>query len=48
MLTAVLLSCALLLAMPPMQGAQMGPAPLEGIGWPEEALFLELQGQCGQ
>ncbi|XP_006072097.2 agouti-related protein [Bubalus kerabau] len=44
MLTAVLLSCALLLAMPPMQGAQMGPAPLEGIGRPEEALFLEFQG----
>ncbi|CAI9161950.1 unnamed protein product [Rangifer tarandus platyrhynchus] len=44
MLTAVLLSCALLLAMPTMQGAQMGSAPLEGIGRPEEALFLELQG----
>ncbi|OWK16535.1 AGRP [Cervus elaphus hippelaphus] len=44
MLTAVLLSCALLLAMPTMQGAQMGSAPLEGIGRPDEALFLELQG----
>ncbi|KAB0350586.1 hypothetical protein FD754_015443 [Muntiacus muntjak] len=44
MLTAVLLNCALLLAMPTMQGAQMGSAPLEGIGRPDEALFLELQG----
>ena len=48
MLTAVLLSCALLLAMPTMQEAQMGSAPLEGIRRPDEALFLELQGQCGQ
>ncbi|KAB0394002.1 hypothetical protein E2I00_011713, partial [Balaenoptera physalus] len=45
MLTAVLLSCALLLAMPAMQGAQMGLAPLEGIGRPDQALFPELQGQ---
>ncbi|XP_058900910.1 agouti-related protein [Kogia breviceps] len=44
MLTAVLLSCALLLAMPAMQGAQMGLAPLEGIGRPDQALFPELQG----
>ncbi|KAM7233708.1 hypothetical protein CapIbe_015844 [Capra ibex] len=38
MLTAVLLSCALLLAMP------TSPAPLEGVGRPDETLFLELQG----
>ncbi|XP_007125964.1 agouti-related protein [Physeter macrocephalus] len=44
MLTAVLLSCALLLAMPAMQGAQMGLAPLEGIGRPDQALFPGLQG----
>ncbi|KAB1274766.1 Agouti-related protein [Camelus dromedarius] len=44
MLTTVLLSCALLLAIPVMRGAQMGLAPLEGIGRPEQALFLELQG----
>lgn len=48
MLTTVLLSCALLLAMPTGQGAQMGLAPLEGIGRPDQALFPELQGQCGQ
>ncbi|XP_022439168.2 agouti-related protein [Delphinapterus leucas] len=44
MLTTVLLSCALLLAMPTGQGAQMGLAPLEGIGRPDQALFPELQG----
>lgn len=47
MLTAVLLSGALLLALPAMQGAQMGLAPLEGIGRPDQALFPELPGQCG-
>lgn len=45
MLPAVLLSCALLLALPPMQGAQMGLAPLEGIRRPDQALFPELPGQ---
>uniref|UniRef100_A0A8C3VSS1 Agouti-related protein n=1 Tax=Catagonus wagneri TaxID=51154 RepID=A0A8C3VSS1_9CETA len=43
MLTTVLLSCALLLAMPAMLGAQIGLAPLEGIGRPDQALFPELQ-----
>lgn len=47
MLTAVL-SCALLLALPAMEGAQMSLAPLEGIRRPDEALFSELSGQCGQ
>lgn len=36
MLNAVLLSCALLLAMPVIQGAQMGLAPLEGIRRPDQ------------
>lgn len=48
MLTTMLLSCALLLAMPTMLGAQIGLAPLEGIGRLDQALFPELQGQCGQ
>ncbi|XP_036202416.1 agouti-related protein [Myotis myotis] len=41
MLTAIL-SCALLLALPAMEGAQMSLAPLEGIRRPDEALFSEL------
>nr|XP_012597995.1 agouti-related protein [Microcebus murinus] len=44
MLNAVLLSCALLLALPTIQGAQMGLAPLEGIRRPDQALFPELPG----
>ncbi|XP_008054932.1 agouti-related protein [Carlito syrichta] len=44
MLTAVLLTCVLLLALPVMQGAQMGLAPLEGIRRPDQALFPELSG----
>lgn len=48
MLTAALLSCALLLALPATQGAQMGLAPLEGIRRPDQALFPELPGQCEQ
>ncbi|XP_069312729.1 agouti-related protein isoform X1 [Eulemur rufifrons] len=44
MLKAVLLSCALLLALPAIQGAQMGLAPLEGIRRPDQALFPELPG----
>lgn len=48
MLTAVLLCCALLLALPTMQGAQMGLAPLEGIRRPDQAPLPELPGQCGQ
>lgn len=47
MLTAVL-SCALLLALPAMQGAQMSLAPPEGIRRPDQALFPELSGQCGR
>ncbi|XP_006155680.1 agouti-related protein [Tupaia chinensis] len=42
MLTAVLLSCVLLLALPTMQGAQMGLAPQEGIRRPHQAPFPEL------
>jgi agouti related protein len=48
MLTAVLLTCALLLALPAMQGAQMGLVPLEGIRKPDQALFPEFPGQYGQ
>ena len=48
MLPAVLLSCALLLALPPMQGAQIGLVPLESIRRPDQALFPELPGQYGQ
>uniref|UniRef100_A0A8D2DT63 Agouti-related protein n=1 Tax=Sciurus vulgaris TaxID=55149 RepID=A0A8D2DT63_SCIVU len=44
MLTAVLLSCALLLALPATLGAQMGLAPLEGIRRPDQALLPELPG----
>ncbi|XP_045844576.1 agouti-related protein [Meles meles] len=44
MLPAALLSCALLLALPPVQGADMGLAPLEGIRRPDQALFPELPG----
>ncbi|VFV29215.1 agouti-related protein [Lynx pardinus] len=44
MLTAVLLSWALLLTLPPMQEAQRGLAPLEGIRRPDQALFPELPG----
>ena len=47
MLTAVL-SCALLLALPATQGAQMSLASPEGIRRPDQALFPELSGQCGQ
>ncbi|XP_008507643.2 agouti-related protein [Equus asinus] len=43
MLTAVLLSCALLLTLPAMQGAQMGLVPLEGIRT-DQALIPELPG----
>ncbi|XP_008837306.1 agouti-related protein [Nannospalax galili] len=44
MLTAVLLSCALLLALPATQGVQMGLPPLEGIRRPDQALFPEFPG----
>ncbi|XP_004371546.1 agouti-related protein [Trichechus manatus latirostris] len=44
MLTAVLLSCALLQALPTVQGAQIGLAPLEGIRRPDQALFPEFSG----
>nr|XP_027809802.1 agouti-related protein isoform X1 [Marmota flaviventris] len=44
MLTAVLLSCALLLALPTTLGAQMGLAPLEGIRRPDQALLPEFPG----
>ncbi|XP_007938444.1 agouti-related protein [Orycteropus afer afer] len=44
MLTAVLLSCALLQALPTMQGAQMGPPPLEGIRRAGQALLAEFAG----
>ncbi|XP_008565862.1 PREDICTED: agouti-related protein [Galeopterus variegatus] len=44
MLTAVLLSCALLLALPAMQGAQLGLAPLQDMGRPDEVLIPELPG----
>ncbi|XP_037018633.1 agouti-related protein [Artibeus jamaicensis] len=43
MLTAVL-SCALLLALPAMQGAQMSLAPQEGIRGSDQALFPEMSG----
>ena len=43
MLTAVL-SCALLLALPATQGAQMSLASPEGIRRPDQALFPELSG----
>ncbi|KAM6176848.1 agouti-related protein [Erethizon dorsatum] len=44
MLTTVLLSCALLLAVPATQGAQMGLASLEGIRRPDQVLFPEFPG----
>ncbi|XP_006863675.1 PREDICTED: agouti-related protein [Chrysochloris asiatica] len=43
MLIAVLLSCALLQALPIMQAAQMGLPTLEGIR-PDQALFPEFPG----
>ncbi|XP_016075805.1 PREDICTED: agouti-related protein [Miniopterus natalensis] len=43
MLTTML-SCALLLALPAMEGAQMSLAPLEGIRRPDQAQFPELSG----
>ncbi|XP_036897589.1 agouti-related protein [Sturnira hondurensis] len=43
MLTAVL-SCALLLALPARQGAQMSLAPPEGIRGSDRALFPETSG----
>nr|XP_051702891.1 agouti-related protein [Oryctolagus cuniculus] len=48
MLTTVLLSCALLLALPSVQGAQVGLPPLEGIRRPDQALFSQLPGQYAQ
>nr|XP_003472066.1 agouti-related protein [Cavia porcellus] len=44
MLNTVLLSCALLLALPVTQGAQMGLAPLEGIRRPDQVLFPDFPG----
>lgn len=44
MLTAMLLSCVLLLALPPTLGVQMGVAPLKGIRRPDQALFPEFPG----
>ncbi|XP_064129988.1 agouti-related protein [Loxodonta africana] len=44
MLTGVLLSCALLQALPTMQGAQVGLAPLEGIRRSDHALFPAFPG----
>lgn len=48
MLTARLLSCVLLLALPPALGVQMGVAPLKGIRRPDPALFSEFPGEYGQ
>lgn len=48
MLTTVLLSCVLLLALPVMQGAQMDLVPMEGIRRPDQTLFSEMPGQCGK
>lgn len=48
MLNTVLLSCALLLALPVTQGAQMGLAPLEGIRRPDQVLFPDFPGEYGQ
>ncbi|XP_062965147.1 agouti-related protein [Cynocephalus volans] len=42
--TAVLLSCALLLALPAIQGAQLGLAPLQDMGRTDEVLLPELPG----
>ncbi|XP_028710086.1 agouti-related protein [Peromyscus leucopus] len=44
MLTVMLLSCVLLLALPPTLGVQMGLAPLEGIRRPDQALFPAFPG----
>ncbi|XP_007517795.1 agouti-related protein [Erinaceus europaeus] len=44
MLTTVLLSCVLLLALPVMQGAQMDLVPMEGIRRPDQTLFSEMPG----
>nr|XP_004661752.1 agouti-related protein [Jaculus jaculus] len=44
MLTTMLLSCALLLALPATQGAQMSLASLEGIRRPGQTLFPEFTG----
>ncbi|XP_005403704.1 PREDICTED: agouti-related protein [Chinchilla lanigera] len=44
MLTTMLLSCALLLALPATQGAQMGLPPLEGIRRPDQVLLPEFPG----
>lgn len=48
MLTALLPSCVLLLALPPTLGVQMGVAPLKGIRRPDQALFPEFPGENGQ
>lgn len=48
MLTAMLLSCVLLLALPPTLGVHMGVAPLKGIRRPDQALFPEFSGEYGQ
>lgn len=48
MLTAVLLSCVLLLTLPPTLGVQTGVAPLKGIRRPDQALFPEFPGEYGQ
>ncbi|XP_004704669.1 agouti-related protein [Echinops telfairi] len=44
MLSAMLLSCAVLQALPTMQGAHMGLAPLEGFRGPVRALFPDFPG----
>ncbi|EDL92383.1 agouti related protein homolog (mouse) [Rattus norvegicus] len=44
MLTAMLLSCVLLLALPPTLGVHMGVAPLKGIRRSDQALFPEFSG----
>lgn len=48
MLTAMLLSCVLLLALPPTLGVHMGVAPLKGIRRSDQALFPEFSGEYGQ
>lgn len=48
MLTVMLLSCVLLLALPPTLGVRMGVAPLESIRRPGQALFPEFVGEYGQ
>lgn len=45
MLTVMLLTCVLLLALPPTLGVQMAVAPLEGIRRPDQALFPEFPGE---